>query len=244
MVADLDTRAGHECVARIERRGRRRHDGDHLFDPRDSRLRPEHGLPGGERRPGGTYPSARHRLRSGDSRVVASGGRPSSCTTPARFAGEAALQPRSATASAVGMLWSAGGVGRGVGAVAWAPQPADNFAAEVVACRALPAPGCCHRRSCPPASAALRVAPARPASPAKSPRPPALPAPAAPASGPRLPPGAPLRARAAVAPGRSAAGRPAPAAPPAAPASGAGPRATAVRVAARSRAGRQRRPPP
>ena len=41
------------------------------------------------------------------------------------------LQPRSATASAVGMLWSAGGVGRGVGTVPWAPHAANNFAAEV-----------------------------------------------------------------------------------------------------------------
>ena len=193
----------------------------------------------------------------------------SSCATPARFAGEAALRPRSATAVTLGMLWSAGGVGRGVGAVACAPGSAADFAADVavssaVADRlaltgvlppqvsrrqsraraplrtALPAPGCCHRRSCPPAPAALRVALARSASLAKSPRPP----PAAPAPGPRLPPGALLRARAAVAPGRSAAGRPAPAAPRAAPASGAGPRATAVRVAARSRADRQSRSPP
>ena len=104
--------------------------------------------------------------------------------------------------------------------------------------------GCCHGRSCPPASAALRVALARPASPAKPPRPPALPAPLAPSPGPRLPPGAHLRARTAVAPGRSAAGRPAPAAPRAAPRSGAGPRATAVPVAARCRADRQRRSPP
>ena len=99
---------------------------------------------------------------------------------------------------------------------------------------ALPAPGCCHPRSFPPV-AALRVALARPASPAKPARLPALPAPSAPAPGPRLPPGARLCARAAAAPGRSAAGRPAPAAPPAAPPSGAGPRATAVPVTARSR---------
>ena len=57
--------------------------------------------------------------------------RPSSCATPARFAGEGALQPRSTAASAVGMLWSAGGVGRGAGTVPCAPGSAADFAAEV-----------------------------------------------------------------------------------------------------------------
>ena len=84
----------------------------------------------------------------------------------------------------------------GSAAIAERIVPCPASAGLRVAVRtALPAPGCCHRRSCPPASAALRVALARPASLAKSPRPPALPAPApsapsAPASGPRLPPGA------------------------------------------------------
>ena len=161
--------------------------------------------------------------------------RPSTCAAPARFAGEGALRPRSAAASALGLLWSAGGVGRGVGAAAWDPRSATDFAAEVAvpgaaaaglartgvlppqvsrpaggadsaatakvpappfpradsfARTALPAPGCCHRCSCPPA-AALRVALARLASPAKVPRLPALPASSAPAPGPRLPPGGP-----------------------------------------------------
>ena len=57
--------------------------------------------------------------------------RPPSCATPARFAGEGALRPRSTAAVAVGMLWSAGGVGRGVGTVPCAPGSADDFGAEV-----------------------------------------------------------------------------------------------------------------
>ena len=56
--------------------------------------------------------------------------RPSSCAAPARFAGEGALRPRSAAASAVGMLCSAGGVGRGGGTVAWDPRLATDFSAE------------------------------------------------------------------------------------------------------------------
>ena len=59
--------------------------------------------------------------------------RPSSCATLARFAGEDALQPRSATARAVGMLWSAGGVGRSVGTVALGPRSAADFAAAGLA---------------------------------------------------------------------------------------------------------------
>ena len=56
---------------------------------------------------------------------------PSSCATRARFAGEGALRPRSTAASAVGMLWSAGGVDRGVGTVACGPRSAVDFPAEV-----------------------------------------------------------------------------------------------------------------
>ena len=57
--------------------------------------------------------------------------RPPSCATLARFAGEGALRPRSTAAGAVGMLWSAGGIGRGVGTVPCAPGSAAAFAAEV-----------------------------------------------------------------------------------------------------------------
>ena len=49
---------------------------------------------------------------------------------PARFAGEGARRPRSAAARAAGKLWSAGGVVRGVGTVAWDPGSATNFATE------------------------------------------------------------------------------------------------------------------
>ena len=62
--------------------------------------------------------------------------RPSSCATPVRFAapvrfaGEGALRPRSAAASAFGLLWSGDGVGRGVATVAWDPRSATDFAAE------------------------------------------------------------------------------------------------------------------
>ena len=65
--------------------------------------------------------------------------RPSSCATRARFAGEGALRPRSTAAIAVGMLWSAGGVGRGVGTVACAPGSAADFAVEVVVSSAVAA---------------------------------------------------------------------------------------------------------
>ena len=55
---------------------------------------------------------------------------PSNCAVPARFAGEGAWRPRSAVAVAVGMLWSAGGVGRGVDTAPRDPRSATNFAAE------------------------------------------------------------------------------------------------------------------
>ncbi len=57
--------------------------------------------------------------------------RPSRCASPARFAGEGPLRPRSPAARATCMPWSAGGVGRGVGTVAWDPRSGADFAADV-----------------------------------------------------------------------------------------------------------------
>ena len=142
------------------------------------------------RRYGGVGPTIGHRLRRGSGGA----GRHRHWLGTHRGAAAASLAPRrrrgqrcprrgaGAARPTRGLLRGPRCHRRGAGAA----NPARGFLLRT----ALPAPGCCHRRACPTASAGLRVALARPASLAKSPRPPALPAPSAPAPGPRLPPGA------------------------------------------------------